>query len=438
MTDKHSTSRLSPSASIVVVSYNTAAHIDSCLLSLLELSYPGQIEIIVVDNASTDGSADLIRSRFPDVELIEMPDNKGFAGGASVGMYMASGDIVATVNPDVRLHPDWLHGIAETLALPNVGIVGSKILYLDGKTIQHAGGVVDYPLATTSHIGRGQPDSDEYNHARTVQFVTGAAMAMRRDVGHALGFFDEEYYPLFYEDIDLCWRANKEGMRTVYQPKAVAYHKESITYDRHGTKYYSYFHANRLRFVVKHYSPEQVMLDFLPAEAARVAGDMEPEDRKVSLALLDNRQPESGNGAAEPVLTTPIAQRWDQLQAQMKEVLDGWHVYEKSRRKRSRRRGLVGRVSNFAERLYTWPMLKKQIDYNASVARTLREISRQLADLQARVGVDTMMTSGLVSRQGMASNELAAEVDVLRGRIEQLEGETPSDQTSYEQSRTYR
>lgn len=438
MTDDLSTSRLSPSASIVVVSYNTAAHIEACLLSLLELHYPGQIEIIVVDNASTDGSVELVRKRFPDVELVELPDNKGFAGGASVGMYMASGDIVATVNPDVKLHPNWLRAVAETLAPPTVGIVGSKIFYPDGKTIQHAGGTIDYPLATTDHIGRGQPDSPEYSHPRVVQFVTGAAMAMRRDVGHALGFFDDEYYPVFYEDVDLCWRANKEGLKTIYQPKAIAYHKESITYDRESSLYYSYFHANRLRFVVKRYSPEQVMLDFLPAEAARVVGDMVPEDRKASLSLLDNRlTDEHDTSRQQDHSDALISQRWEHLQAQIKEVLAGWQVYEKSRAGRPRRKGLLGRLDNLRDRLYVWPMMRKQIEYNASAARTLREISRQLADIQARVAVQSMLTSGLISRQSKASGDIYAELEAMRGRLEQLEGEAPGDSTSYEKSRDY-
>src|SRR5688572_17952593 len=188
MDDTHTTSRLY-STSVVVVSYNTAAHIESCLLSLLELDYP-QVEIIVVDNGSTDGSVDLIRQRFPDVELVDLQENKGFAGGASVGLYMASGDIVATVNPDVKLDPDWMLVVVDTLMSDeDVGIVGSKILYPDGKTIQHAGGVVHYPLATTEHTGRGEPDNGQYNHTKSVPFVTGAAIAMRLEVGRALQFF---------------------------------------------------------------------------------------------------------------------------------------------------------------------------------------------------------------------------------------------------------
>ncbi|HKP51189.1 MAG TPA: glycosyltransferase family 2 protein [Chloroflexia bacterium] len=418
MADDLSTSRLSPSVSIVVVSYNTAAHIEACLLSLLELHYPGQIEIIVVDNASTDGSVDLVRRRFPDVELVELPDNKGFAGGASVGMYMASGDIVATVNPDVKLHPNWLLAVADTLGPASVGIVGSKILYPDGKTIQHAGGVVDYPLATTSHIGRGEPDSEQYNHPKAVQFVTGAALAMRRDVGHALGFFDADYYPVFYEDVDLCWRANKEGFRTIYQPKAIAYHKESITYNRQSSLYYSYYHANRLRFVVKRYSAEQVMLDFLPAEAARVAGDMQPEDRRASLSLLDNHAPTAPEEDAQ------IAHRWKELKGHVDSVIQGWHVYESAHPAKERKNGVTGKARNLLSRLYAWPTMRKQIDYNASLARTLREISRQLSDLQARVALQSVLTSGLVSKQGGGLGDVAAELEALRGRIEQLEGES--------------
>src|SRR3954469_25044801 len=113
MTDYNSPS-VQPPASVVVVSYNTSAHIGACLLSLLELDYP-RVEIIVVDNASGDGSVELIRSRFPDVEVVELPVNKAFAGAASVGRFMATGEVVATVNPDVRLDSGWLSAVTATL-----------------------------------------------------------------------------------------------------------------------------------------------------------------------------------------------------------------------------------------------------------------------------------------------------------------------------------
>ncbi|MEO8285838.1 MAG: glycosyltransferase family 2 protein [Chloroflexota bacterium] len=412
-----------PSASIVVVSYNTSAYIVGCIESLLALDYP-RVEIIVVDNASSDGSVELIRGRFPEIDLVELPDNRGFAGGASVGLFMASGEIVATVNPDVRLDPAWLREIAATLAREEVGIVGSKILYPDGKTIQHAGGVVHYPLATVDHIGRGELDNGQYDTGKAVSFVTGAALAMRRDVGQQLGFFDDEFFPVYYEDIDLCWRADKEGLSTFYQPRAVAYHEETVTLDRKGSLYYSFYHANRLRFVVKHYSPEQVMLDFLPAEAARIAGDLPEEDRKASLGLLDTMQGESMDAAGGPVR---LDRKWATIQKHVDETMSGWQVYERAHAKAQQRRAksLAGRVHNLMSRLYLWPTLQKQIEYNASLARTVRELSRQLADVQARVGVQSLLTSGLISRQsGAAAEDISLELEDLRARLEAVERKT--------------
>jgi GT2 family glycosyltransferase len=412
-----------PSASVVVVSYNTSAHIERCIESLLELDYP-QVEIIVVDNASNDGSVELIRRRFPQIDPVELPDNKGFAGGASVGLFMASGDIVATVNPDVRLDPGWMRAVSSTLAHDDIGIVGSKILYPDGKTLQHAGGIVHYPLATVDHIGRGERDDGQYNMSKVVSFVTGAALAMRRDVGRHLDFFDEEFFPVYYEDVDLCWRADKEGLSTLYQPDALAYHEETVTMDRKGSLYYSFYHANRLRFVVKHYSPEQVMLDFLPAEAARVAGDMPAEDRKASLGLLDNRL---ADGKAEAHSVAQLGDKWETMQGNVGEVMSGWQVYERAHGAAGKHSSLSlgARLHNLLSRWYLWPTMQKQIDYNASLARTVRDLSSQLAEVQARIRVQAMLTSGLISKQaGATSEDISIELEDLRARLEALERKT--------------
>jgi GT2 family glycosyltransferase len=398
------------STSVVVVSYNTAAHIEACLLSILELDYP-QVEIILVDNGSTDESVELVRKRFPDVELVELHDNKGFAGGASVGLYMAGGDIVATVNPDVKLDPDWMAVVVDTLLSDeDIGIVGSKILYPNGKTLQHAGGVVHYPLATTEHTGRGEPDKGQYNQRMDVQFVTGAALAMRREVGRDLQFFDEAFFPVFYEDVDLCIRAEKLGLRVLYQPRAVAYHKESVTLDHTTSLYYSYYHANRLRYIIKHYSPEQVMLDFLPAEAARLSGVMPEEDRKASLHLLNNKLADE-KAPAEP----GIERRWNSIQNHMREVMDGWRVREKPFSSSAPVVGplvasLRSRMNNLSTRWYVQPILQQQVDYNASVARTLREMSEQLAELQAQVALQSLLTAGLIS-QNSANGDAVEEPD---------------------------
>ena len=412
-----------PPASVVVVSYNTATHITECIESLLGLDYP-QVEIIVVDNASIDGSVELLRSRFPRIEVHDLPDNKGFAGGASVGLYMAEGEIVCTVNPDVRLDKGWMRAIAATLADPGVGIAGSRVLYPDGETLQHAGGIVHYPLATTDHIGRGERDLGQYNLLKKVSFVTGAALAMRRDVGRSLSFFDDDYFPLYYEDVDLCWRAEKDGLSTVYQPDALAYHKETVTLDRKGVMYYNFYHANRLRFVVKHYSPEQVMMDFVPAEAARVTSVMEQEDRKASLALLDGPTTlEDSRSAPDGNSHLSVGEKWEAMKEHLSGVMEGWQVYEKAHTP-PRRAGLLrGRVGNLINRLYLWPAFQKQINYNAQLARTVRELASQLAELQARVTVQSTLASALFSRPSHAGDDLSTELEDLRARIEGLESE---------------
>lgn len=410
-----------PSASVVVVSYNTAAHIVECIESLLDLDYPS-VEIIVVDNASADGSVGMLRNRFPRIEVLDLPENKGFAGAASVGLFMAEGGILCTVNPDVRLDRGWMRAIASTLDDANVGIAGSRVLYPDGKTLQHAGGVVHYPLGTTDHIGRGERDRGQYNLTRKVSFVTGAAMAMRRDVGRSLGFFDDDYFPLYYEDVDLCWRAEKEGLSTIYQPDALAYHKETVTLDRKGSLYYSFYHTNRLRFVVKHYSPEQLLMDFLPAEAARVAGDMEQEDRKASLALLDGTVTAADMHAA-PDSNSPLSlgEEWEAMNAHISGVMAGWQVYEQAHGKARKSGGVRGRIENLMNRFYLWPALQKQIEYNGELARTVRELSSQLAELQARVAVQSTVSSALFTRTNWPTDDISTELEDLRARIEGLE-----------------
>ncbi|MGA7730265.1 MAG: glycosyltransferase [Chloroflexia bacterium] len=421
MIQPHSDASRLPSASVVVVSYNTAAHIIGCIESLLALDYP-RVEIIVVDNGSTDGSVELIRGRFGrKVDVHDLPENKGFAGGASVGLYMAEGEILCAVNPDVRLDKGWMRAVASTLDDTNVGIVGSRVLYPDGKTLQHAGGVVHYPLATTDHIGRGERDRGQYNLLKRVSFVTGAALAMRRDVGRSLGFFDDDYFPLYYEDVDLCWRAEKEGLSTIYQPDALAYHKETVTLDRKGALYYSFYHANRLRFVVKHYSPEQLMMDFLPAEAARVTSDMEQEDRKASLALLDGG---TVTGSAQHANShQAVGEKWEAVKEHLSSVMSGWQVYD-SAHGATGKPGMRGKIGNLLNRLYLWPALQKQIDYNAELARTVRELSSQLAELQARVAVQSTLSSALFSRADTPAEDLSTELEDLRARLEGLERET--------------
>ena len=153
---------------------------------------------------------------------------------------------------------------------------------------------------------------------------------------------------------------------------------------------------------------------------------MAPGDRRASVALLDNR--EATDKATEE--KAPTQQKLDTLQAHVAEVMRGWRVREKPFRSTTPVVGkavvrLRERLNNLSTRWYVQPILQQQVDYNASVARTLREISGQLAELQARVGLQALLTAGLSARQQQAPmDEIRSELETLRARIGQLEAET--------------
>lgn len=251
-------------ASVIIVCWNGEAYLPDCLDAVLTQVGPND-EVIVVDNGSIDGSAALTRACYPRARLIENGRNLGFGGGCNVGLRAAQGESLILINQDVVLRPGCLDAMLQALAPPDVGIVGCKLLYPDG-TIQHAGGFVHYPLALSDHFGYCEPDRGQWDAPRDVEYVTGAAMAIKRTVLERIGLFDEGFFPAFYEETDLCARARTAGYRVVYAPHGVALHHEATTVDREKADYYRWVYRGRLRFVLKHYTPDQFHSDFVPAE----------------------------------------------------------------------------------------------------------------------------------------------------------------------------
>jgi GT2 family glycosyltransferase len=257
------------SASVIVINWNGAAYLDACLEALLAQIGAGD-EILVVDNDSTDGSVELLRSRFPSIQVVCNARNLGYAGGANAGLRRARGDLFILVNPDVEVHPGWLGALKEALQEERVGVAGCKLYYPDGRTIQHAGGIINFPLAAADHYGYRQRDEGQWDRGRAVDYVTGAALALRRDVLDRVGFFDEGFCPAYYEEVDFCFRARDAGYQVRYVPTAVATHHEHAALGEESYSYIRYFHRNRLRFVLKHRGPRWFLEEFVPAERAWV------------------------------------------------------------------------------------------------------------------------------------------------------------------------
>ena len=253
--------------SVIVLAWNGAAFIENCLRALLAQNQDA--EIIVVDNASPDDTIAVVEKFLPRVQLIRNTANLGFAGGNNVGIRAATGDAMVLLNQDTVVQPGWLRAIADTFDDATIGIVGCKSLYPDARGIQHAGGVVEPGTAQTRHIGWGEQDAGQYDSLSEPDYVTGAALAIRRAVVARLGGLDEKFFPAFYEEVDYCYRARRAGFRVVYQPRAVLRHFETTTLPVNYQRVAAYQH-NRIRFVLRHWDA-RALDEFFAREQQTIA-----------------------------------------------------------------------------------------------------------------------------------------------------------------------
>ena len=256
--------------SVVIPVWNGARFLPTCLDSLLaqQPTQAGEaLEVIVVDNASGDNSADLVAQRYPQVRLIRNTQNQGFAGGCNRGIEAAQGALLVLLNQDTQVQPGWLTALTRAASAPLNGVVGCKILYLDGKTLQHAGGWIDWPLGLSHHHGQGELDQGQWDQSRPVEFVTGAALAVRRAVLDKVGLLDEAFWPGYFEDADFCLRVKAAGYAIDYCADAVVFHQETSSWtDAQAVS--SAYQRGRLRFILKQTPPDRLLTRFIPAERA--------------------------------------------------------------------------------------------------------------------------------------------------------------------------
>jgi GT2 family glycosyltransferase/glycosyltransferase involved in cell wall biosynthesis len=271
--------RPSVPAAIVIVAYKARELLRRCLLSLRELDYPS-FEVIVVDNDSRDGTVAMIEEEFPEVRLLRNEENLGFAAACNQGIRASTAPLIVLLNQDTEVDPDWLSWISRGMSSdPLAGIAGCKIYYPDGETIQHAGGVLR-ANGLTNHIGDGEKDHGQYDEPREVDYVTGAAMALHREMLARIGLLDEGYRPAYYEELDLCVRARRKGYHVLYLPQARLRHHESTSTGKLSQRFLELYHRNRIRFVLKNYSLLRMLFGFLPAEVVWLLRHWPQEQRE--------------------------------------------------------------------------------------------------------------------------------------------------------------
>jgi len=272
--------RESPTVSLIVLNWNGQEYLEACMTSLLDLDYPDP-EIVMVDNGSTDSSVPYVSDQFPSVRIIETGRNLGYAGGMNVGISRTSSDIVVLLNNDIIVEENWLTELVRCMKSDErIGIAGCKIFFADNKTLQHAGGYVSLPLGLPDHYGYRESDDGKYDAVADVQYVTGAAMAIRRPVLDQLAGMDADFFPIYFEDVDICFRAREKGWRVVYAPESRLVHLESATMVRDSYSYLLRFHQGRMRFLLKHLPPQEFLEAFVPAEMARSPGLMQHRERR--------------------------------------------------------------------------------------------------------------------------------------------------------------
>ncbi|HEY0638246.1 MAG TPA: glycosyltransferase [Pseudonocardiaceae bacterium] len=217
-----------PVVSVVIPVYGKWAYTRRCLASIEAASAGTPFEVIVVDDHSPDDTAELVE-RCRGVRLVRTPENLGFIGACNLGAASAQGSVLVFLNNDTEVRAGWLDAMLRTLEHGgDVGLVGARLVYPDGR-LQECGGIV-WRDGTGWNYGRGlDPEDPEFTVVRDVDYCSGAAIMIRRDLFTSFGGFDQRYAPAYYEDTDLAFAVRAAGLRTVVQPAAVVVHHEGVS-----------------------------------------------------------------------------------------------------------------------------------------------------------------------------------------------------------------
>ena len=217
-----------PSVSVVIPNWNGAHHLPTCLDSLRRQTHRN-VQVIVADNGSSDGSLELLARDYAEVVVLPLGQNLGFTGACNAGMRAAQGEIVVLLNNDTETDPRWLEEVVAAFERnPQAGIVASKMLLFDRRDTFHTAGDFYRVDGTPGNRGVWQRDEGQYDREETVFSACGGSSAYRRALLDEVGLLDEAFY-FSCEDLDLAWRAQLAGWRCVYAPRAIVYHKVSAT-----------------------------------------------------------------------------------------------------------------------------------------------------------------------------------------------------------------
>jgi len=219
---------MKPAISIIIPHLNGRHHLDDCFQSLRRQTWR-DFEVLLVDNGSTDGTQNYVAEHYPEVRLIQLPENRGFTGACNAGWQAAQGDIIILLNNDTEADPAWLAEVMAAFARhPRAGSVASKMRLFDRRDHLHTAGDFYRLDGIPGNRGVWQADVGQFDQEEMVFSACGGSSAYRRAMLEEIGFLDDDFF-FSCEDVDVGWRVNLAGWEVWYAPTAVIYHKLKAT-----------------------------------------------------------------------------------------------------------------------------------------------------------------------------------------------------------------
>jgi GT2 family glycosyltransferase len=295
--DATSAEEAGPRASVVVVNYNGLRYLDTCLEALFAQALEGGFEVIVVDNASSDGSVAHLREHWPTVRLVEPGANLGFAGGNNRGIEAARGRHVVLINNDTRARPGYLAALVVAAeAEERIGAVTPKLVFMDRPEVIQNAGVLLISDGSGGDRGAGEPDRGQYDSREAVFGFCGCGALLSRRMLADVGSFDQDFF-MYYEDTDLSWRMRLRGWEVLYEPAAVVDHVHAGTSVEWSPMFTFHVDRNRLFMILKN-----APAGFLLRAFARFGG---LSARAAARAVLrrGQRRPQPGESAGSSRLS---------------------------------------------------------------------------------------------------------------------------------------
>ena len=246
-----------PLVSIIILNFNAGKLLLNCIESLTKLAYQN-IELIIVDNVSTDNSQNQCKEKFPQVKLIQNEKNSGYCGGNNVGIKNANGEFIIILNPDTIVESNLIDELLDAYNIHGEGLYQPKILSLEDKTILQSTGNMIHLFGFGFARDKGNQDNNEIKETTKIGYAAGTCLFALKETFLKLKLFDEFLF-LYHDDLDIGWRASQKEINSYIVPQTTIYHAESYSLKWSKKKFF-WLERNRRYCLMTHYSPNTLKI----------------------------------------------------------------------------------------------------------------------------------------------------------------------------------